>query len=356
MLLLIIRVAYLLICAGAIASFTLNANTGAPEIVSNHPVPAFIILIAVSQSVVIVDLLVRKKRIEVVSAIYFGLLVGVLLSYLLTQALNPLFEMNELFGSQGRGYRTGAIMLSLLILPYLCISFLLQTKDDFRFVIPYVEFSRELKGGRPLVIDSSALIDGRIADVVETRILDAEMVVPKFIIQEVQDIADSHDKLRRSRGRRGLDVLRALQQDPKVDIHVHESDSAPAKGRSVDQRIVDLAKQLNGRVLTNDFNLNKVASVQGVEVVNLNDVSNALKPRYIPGEHIRIKLIKEGESPGQGVGYLDDGTMVVCENGGNEISKQIDLVVTSVLQNSAGRMIFGRISEDHAPTARRQHS
>ncbi len=356
MLLLIIRVAYLLICAGAIASFTLNSNSGAPEIVSNHPVAAFLILIAVSQSVVIIDLLVRKKRIEVVSAIYFGLLVGVLLSYLFTQALNPLFEMNELFGSQGRGYRAGAIMLSLLILPYLCISFLLQTKDDFRFVIPYVEFSRELKGGRPLVIDSSALIDGRIADVVETRILDAEMVVPKFIIQEVQDIADSHDKLRRSRGRRGLDVLRALQQDPKVDIHVHESDSAPAKGRSVDQRIVDLAKQLNGRVLTNDFNLNKVASVQGVEVVNLNDVSNALKPRYIPGEHIRIKLIKEGESPGQGVGYLDDGTMVVCENGGSEISKQIDLVVTSVLQNSAGRMIFGRISEDHAPAARRQHS
>jgi len=355
MLLLIIRVIYLLFCAGAIATFTLNTKTGAPKIVVDYPVPSFLLLIAISQSVVIIDLLVRKKRIEVVSAIYFGLLVGVLLSYLLTQALNPLFAMNELFGTQGGGYRTGAIMLSLLILPYLCISFLLQTKDDFRFVIPYVEFSRELKGGRPLVIDSSALIDGRIADVVETRILDAEMVVPKFIIQEVQDIADSHDKLRRSRGRRGLDVLRALQQDPKVDIHVHESDSAPAKGRSVDQRIVDLAKQLNGRVLTNDFNLNKVASVQGVEVVNLNDVSNALKPRYIPGEHIRIKLIKEGESPGQGVGYLDDGTMVVCENGGNEIGKQIDLVVTSVLQNSAGRMIFGRIGDDNAPSAR-QHS
>ncbi|MGE0377605.1 MAG: PIN/TRAM domain-containing protein, partial [Planctomycetaceae bacterium] len=219
---------------------------------------------------------------------------------------------------------------------------------------PYVEFSRELKGGRPLVIDSSALIDGRIADVVETRILDVQMVVPKFVIQEVQDIADSHDKLRRSRGRRGLDVLRALQQDPKVDIHVHEGDAGPAKGRSVDQRIVDLAKQLNGRVLTNDFNLNKVASVQGVEVVNLNDVSNALKPRYIPGEHVGIKLIKEGESPGQGVGYLDDGTMVVCENGGSEVGKQVDLIVTSVLQNSAGRMIFGRISEDGVPGGRRQ--
>lgn len=355
MLLLIIRVVYLLICAGAIATFTLNTNTGAPRIVRDNPVISFIVLMIISQSVVVIDLLVRKKRIEVVSAIYFGLLIGVLLSYLLTQALNPLFAMSELFGNQGDQFRAGAIMLSLLILPYLCMSFLLQTKDDFRFVIPYVEFSRELKGGRPLVVDSSALIDGRIADVVETRILDVEMIVPKFVIQEVQDIADSHDKLRRSRGRRGLDVLRTLQQDPKVDIHVHESETTPTKGRSVDQRIVDLAKQLNGRVLTNDFNLNKVASVQGVEVVNLNDVANALKPRYIPGERIGIKIIKEGESPGQGVGYLDDGTMVVCENGGNQIGQQIDLVVTSVLQNSAGRMIFGRIGDDHAPTSRRQH-
>lgn len=355
MLLLIIRVLYLLICAGAIATFTLSTKTGAPSVVRDNPVISFILLMLISQSVVVADLLVRKKRIEMVSAVYFGLLIGVLLAYLLTQALNPLFEMSELFGSQGGAYRAGVIMISLLIFPYLCISFLLQTKDDFRFVIPYVEFSRELKGGRPLVIDSSALIDGRIADVVETRILDVQMVVPKFVIQEVQDIADSHDKLRRSRGRRGLDVLRALQQDPKVDIHVHEGDLGPAKGRSVDQRIVDLAKQLNGRVLTNDFNLNKVASVQGVEVVNLNDVANALKPRYIPGEHVGIKLIKEGESPGQGVGYLDDGTMVVCENGGSEIGKQVDLVVTSVLQNSAGRMIFGRISEDGVPSGRRQH-
>src|SRR5690606_4210012 len=171
----------------------------------------------------------------------------VFLSFLLSQALNPLFESN-VFG-ESEAFRYGVTMMGLLILPYLCMSFLLQTKDDFRFVIPYVEFSRELKGGRPLVVDSSALIDGRIADVVETRILDVEMIVPKFVIQEVQDIADSHDKLRRSRGRRGLDVLRTLQQDPKVDIHVHESETTPTKGRSVDQRIVDLAKQLNGRVL-----------------------------------------------------------------------------------------------------------
>jgi uncharacterized protein YacL len=351
MLLLIIRVLYLLICAGAIAAYTLPQDTRAPSVVREYPVIAFCLLMLLAISFLLIDVLVRKKRIEVVSAIYFGLLIGVFLSFLLSQALNPLFESN-VFG-ESEAFRYGVTMMGLLVLPYLCVSFLLQTKDDFRFVIPYVEFSRELKGGRPLVIDSSALIDGRIADVVDTRILDAEMVVPQFILQEVQDIADSHDKLRRSRGRRGLDVLRKLQQDPHVDIRVQESDGAPAKGRSIDQRVVDVAKSLNGRVLTNDFNLNKVASVQGVEVVNLNDVANALKPRFIPGEHISMKIIKEGESPGQGVGYLDDGTMVVCENGGNDIGRQVDLVVTSVLQNSAGRMIFGRLGEDGTPARTR---
>jgi uncharacterized protein YacL len=256
MLLLILRVIYLLICAGAIATYTLNTQSGAPQVVTTHPVAAFIILMLITQVIVVIDLLYRTKRIEILSAVYFGLLIGVLLSYLLNQALNPLFAMSELFGNEGARFRGGAAMLGLLILPYLCISFLLQTKDDFRFVIPYVEFARDLKGGRPLILDSSALIDGRIADIVDTHILDGEMIVPEFIIQEIQDIADSHDKLRRSRGRRGLDVLRKLQQDAKVDIRVYEGDGAPVKGRSVDQRIVDLAKKLNGRVLTNDFNLN----------------------------------------------------------------------------------------------------
>jgi uncharacterized protein YacL len=220
----------------------------------------------------------------------------------------------------------------------------LQTKDDFRFVIPYVEFSKEVKGGRPMVLDSSALIDGRVADVVETNIIDAEIVVPQFILQEVQDIADSHDKVRRSRGRRGLDVLKKLQQDPKIEVRILETDGV--KGKSVDQRLIEICRQHSGRLVTNDLNLNKLAGVQGVNVINLNDVSNALKPRFIPGEHVRIKIIKEGESPGQGVGYLDDGTMVVVEQGSREMGREIDTVVTSVLQNSAGRMIFCRMSLD----------
>ena len=238
------------------------------------------------------------------------------------------------------------------MLPYMCISFLLQTKDDFRFVIPYVEFAKEIKGGRPLIIDTSALIDGRIADVMDTSIFDTELIVPSFVLEELQNIADSQDKNRRTRGRRGLDVLTKLQQKPKVEIRMLEVREKDDLDHTVDQRIVSLAKRMSGRVVTNDFNLNKVASVQGVDVINLNDVANALKPRYLPGEQLHIKVMREGESFGQGVGYLDDGTMVVCEQASTLLGKEIDVVVTSMLQNSAGRMIFGRLLNPPGPTAR----
>ena len=275
-----------------------------------------------------------------ISVIYFGLLIGILLAHLLNLALGPLFSS---LGNEGKNFQAGITMLALLILPYLCITFMMQTKDQFRFVIPYVEFERELKGGRPMVLDSSALIDGRIADIIETHVVDAQLVVPQFILQEIQDIADSHDKVRRTRGRRGLDILKKLQQDPKVDVKVVETDAA--KGKSVDQRLIESCKSFNGRLVTNDLNLNKLATIQGIQVVNLNDVANALKPRFIPGEAVRIKVIKEGEGYNQGVGYLDDGTMVIVEAGSKEIGNDVDTVVTSVLQNSAGRMLFTRLAE-----------
>jgi len=233
-------------------------------------------------------------------------------------------------------------LISPLVMSYLSISLLLQTKDDFRFVIPYVEFARELKGGRPLILDSSALIDGRISDVIETRILDARMIVPGFVLKEIQDIADSSDKSRRTRGRRGLDVLAKLQSMPQTEIEVIDVEDPDSKGVPVDQRLIKFAKGQGGRIVTNDFNLNKVASVQGVDVINLNDVASALRPRFLPGELLRLKIQREGEGAGQGVGYLDDGTMVVCEQAQAMIGQEIEATVTSVLQSSAGRMIFAR--------------
>lgn len=341
MLLLVIRAMYIVICVGAIATFCFTETSALPVAIQNNNVVAFVLMSLLAMSVLLVDILIPQKRVDIVSAVYFGLLIGALLAYMFNLAFRPFFSTRELFGDEGHAYWMAFSLMTVLIMPYLCITFLLQTKDQFRLVIPYVEFSRELKGGRPLVLDSSALIDGRIADLVLTNIVDSEFIVPQFILQEVQDIADSHDKLRRGRGRRGLDVLKRLQQDPKVDIKVHETEVNSTK--TVDQRLVDVTRELNGRLITNDVNLNKLASVQGVDVVNLNEVANSLKPRFIPGEHVRIRIIKEGEGHGQGIGYLDDGTMVVVEQGTREMGREVDTVVTSVLQNNAGRMIFSRL-------------
>jgi uncharacterized protein YacL len=333
MLLTVIRILYAFVCAGAIASLLQPTVRSLPSYFYEYPVPMFCLLMLITQSVTLLDAWLPRKRIDLISCIYFGLLIGTLLTYLLSIALQPVLT---------DGMSRVVISLLAIVLPYICISFLLQTKDDFRFVIPYVEFAREVKGGRPLILDSSALIDGRIADVMETQIFDTELLVPSFVLEEVQEIADSSDKVRRTRGRRGLDVLTRLQQNPKIEIRMYETKVDDFQGMTVDQQIVGLAKRLGGRVVTNDFNLNKVASVQGVDVINLNDVANALKPRYIPGEALKIRVIREGESIGQGVGYLDDGTMVVCEQAANMVGRDLDVVVTSVLQNSAGRMIFGR--------------
>lgn len=342
---------YLLVCASAILTFVaqnsatvidpntgLTSTVGPPEFVSNYKLLSFVILLFLSQTVTLIDFLVPKKRVETISSIFFGLLIGFLLSYVLVQALGP-----ALADSQFRGIMT---VLVTLVVPYLCISLLIQTRDDFRFIVPYVEFSRELKGMKPLILDSSALIDGRISDVLDTKIIDAQLIAPDFILHEIQDIADSSDKSRRTRGRRGLEVLTHLQKSPEVDLRMMETDPQEYKGMPVDQKLVVLTKKLGGRVVTNDYNLNKVAGVQGVQTINLNDVANALKPRFLPGEHIRIKIIKEGESVGQGVGYLDDGTMVVCEQCSDQLGREVDISVTSVLQSSAGRMIFGKPYDD----------
>jgi uncharacterized protein YacL len=333
MLLNIIRAIYLVVCAGAIAAYV-STESPLPSALAARPLAGFFVLMLITSSVIFVDILIPSKRIEVISSVYFGLLIGFLLSYLTYTALQPVIFPD---------FKGVSLMVLNLIFPYLCTTMLLQTKDKFRFIIPYIEFAKEVRGGRPYVLDTSSIIDGRIADVIETKIINAPLIVPSFVLQELQDIADSNDKLRRNRGRRGLDVLSRLQSNPRIEVKLHDVKQEESQGMSVDQRLVDLAKKLGGCVVTNDFNLNKVASVQGVDVINLNDLANSLKPRYLPGERLTIKIIKAGEAPGQGVGYLDDGTMLVCEDGASMIGKESDVVVKSVLQSSAGRMIFGRL-------------
>ncbi|MEZ6048090.1 MAG: TRAM domain-containing protein [Planctomycetaceae bacterium] len=335
----ILTACYFIVCFGAFVTYVSSADeSDIPNAVLKHPFFSYLILMIIAMSVVVIDFMYPKKKVSTFSSIYFGLLTGFLLSYVLMLALRPALEY-----SVWKGLVT--IMVTLM-LSYTSISLLMQTRDDFRFIVPYVEFSRELKGSKPLIIDSSALIDGRISDVLETKIIDAQLVIPDFILHEIQSIADSSDKGRRTRGRRGLEILSKLQKDSEVDLRMMETDKNTYDGMPVDQKLVLLGKNLGGRIVTNDYNLNKVAGVQGVPTINLNDVANALKPRFLPGEHIRIKVIKDGESPGQGVGYLDDGTMVVCENCSDKKGREVEIAVTSVLQSSAGRMIFGKPYDD----------
>jgi uncharacterized protein YacL len=200
-----------------------------------------------------------------------------------------------------------------------------------------------------LLLDTSVIIDGRIADICDTRFIDTKLIIPRFVLQELQSVADSSDKLKRNRGRRGLDMLKRMQNNSKVELQIHEANLAELRdAHKVDERLVALAKAIGARVVTNDFNLNKIAQLQGVEVINLNELANALKSVALPGETMGVRLVKPGDQIGQGVGYLEDGTMVVVEQGRSYIGSDVNITVTSVLQTPAGRMIFGRI-EPRAP-------
>ncbi len=270
-------------------------------------------MICLALGVIALDVAARRKRLDTITAVYFGLIVGLLLTYVLGLTLTPLPISPK--------FRDPVQLVTGLVVCYVCISLLMQTKDDFRFIIPYVEFVKEIKGLKPCILDTSAVIDGRIADVVETHIIDGQLIMPKFVIAELQGIADSSDRLRRGRGRRGLDILNRLRNNADIELVVYERDLPEFAGLSVDLKLVALAQHLQGKLVTNDYNLNKVARLHGVAVINLNDLANALKPVFLPGEHIEVRIVKAGEEPGQGVGYLEDGTMVVIESGREHLNQ-----------------------------------
>jgi len=399
----IVRAVYLLVVLAFTVSYAIQDRIY--EQGSTYVTLYILIPSVAAFGLVMLDMFWRRKRLQVLSGLFFGLLAGLVIAYVLakivdlsgsifaetfneTQATSKalptvIVHLNlprgDVQDSQSRSTappaesseqrtvavaapaekrpapaKTSMVALAKVLLGasavFLCVSFVLQTKDDFRFVVPYVEFSRQAKGKRSVLMDTSVIIDGRIADIAETRILDSEVLVPRFVLSELQAIADSDDKLKRNRGRRGLDVLNRLQSSEKIDIRIVNLDppnldeSAP-----VDAKLVALAEHLGGRIMTNDYNLNKIAQIRGVEVVNINDLANAMKPVVLPGERLNVKIIRPGEEPDQGVGYLEDGTMVVAEHGKDHVGREITITVTSVLQTSAGRMIFGKYEANRTP-------
>ncbi|MCP4612319.1 MAG: TRAM domain-containing protein [Planctomycetes bacterium] len=292
-------------------------------------------------TVFLIDLFTPKKKLGALSGVFFGLLVGLFLTWCLTQVLDLL---NEIHGLGLTEISLSAIKSVMgICVCYFVISIVMRTKDDVRFVIPYVEFAKQTKGSRPLVLDTSAIIDGRIADLCQSKLFDAPLIVPRFVLNELQLVADSADKLKRNRGRRGLDILNQMQSNTAIEVEIDDTmykEVEEVKG--VDQKLVMFTRACNGRLSTTDYNLSKVAQVREVDVVNINDLANSLKVIALPGETMEVKIIKAGEEVEQGIGYLDDGTMVVVEGARNKIGRDLLISITSSLQTSAGKMIFGK--------------
>lgn len=294
-------------------------------------------MIALPLTVIGIDLSLRRKDLTVITAIYFGLLVGVFLTYIALLALTPILAANS-----DNPVASWLPLVLGMILCYICTSLLLQTRDDFRFLIPYVEFARDVKGLRPNILDASAIVDGRVADLAETGLFQSRFVVPSFVVDELQDAADSSDKQQRLRGRRGLDVLAHLRENKTVDIEVLAPVDEADADSSEEQRVVAMARRLGGRIITNDPNVVKIAGVRSVQALNINEMAISLKPTFVPGDTVDVRLVKPGEGAGQGVGYLDDGTMVVVEGGREQIGRLVHASVTSTLQTSAGRLVFAK--------------
>ena len=353
MLLHLVRIAFLLVILAITISYAYQADV--LEKGTTYATWYILIPAILATVVILIDMLWRKKRLQLLSGMFFGILAGLVIAYTLNLVVDLVVQVFPRLTAGGEPMIQLIKVLIGAASVFACLAFVLQTKDDFRFVIPYVEFSKQTKGARQLLLDTSVIIDGRIADIADTRILESELITPRFILAELQAIADSDDKLKRNRGRRGLDVLNRLQGNDKIDIRIIETHiPSVEEAVDVDAKLVALAEHLAARVFTNDYNLNKVAQLRGVDVININDLANALKPIVLPGETLNVKILKAGEEAGQGVGYLEDGTMVVAEQSRDYVGREIVITVTSVLQTSAGRMIFGRMDAEKTFSSRKK--
>jgi len=292
--------------------------------------------LALSLVVLITENYLKLCRLKTLIGGGLGLFFGLFVSNLIVNAI----QTGDIFGFSPNAIK----VLSAFIFGYLGMMWGVKTANEINIQNIKSLFTSSTSEENLKILDTSAIIDGRIEDISETGFLEGTLIIPQFVLKELQHIADSSDSLKRNRGRRGLDILHKLQKNVDVSVQIIEKDFPGIK--EVDAKLVELGKFLNGKVITNDFNLNKVAELQGVPVLNVNKLANALKPVVLPGEIMNVYIIKEGKEYGQGVAYLDDGTMVVIDNARNSIGQNVEVSVTSVLQTTAGRMIFGRIKEE----------
>ena len=325
---------------GLSGASVLGQITNRPDL---NPLAGVGIALATATVLIVLEILFSKGPIRTISAVAFGLLIGLVLSLVFQPVVE--FVVRAVASPDVRFGQGFAALLSFLnvlttaIFCYFGVTLLLQTKDDFKFIIPYVEFRKAVKGHAPLIFDTSSFVDGRIEAIIGAALFDQRLVVPKFVLGELQTIADSADRSLRERGRRGMDILNRVDRA----YHLEFVERTRRPGEDVDRALIALAAELDGKIVTTDYNLQKNARLQGVAVLNINDLATALKPEFVPGEGMTVRLLREGDEKGQAVGFLKDGTMVVVEGARQRIGQDVQVEVTSSLQTSAGKMVFGKL-------------
>jgi len=292
------------------------------------------------------DEMLKGFSLRAFSATTFGLLLGTVVALLIDRS--GLFEYAE-------KTTTGWLIRLALFLSFGYIGIVLamrSNKEDFSLIIPYVRFAKQNKPDNPLLLDTSVIVDGRIADLIEANFLEGLIVVPRFVLKELQQIADSNDPIKRARGRRGLDILNRIQRNTRNEVRIHEGDFPEEK--EVDTKLIRLARNLGAKLFTNDYNLGKIAELQLVNHVNLHEMAKSMRMVLLPGEMISLRIVREGKDKGQGIGYLPDGTMVVVNNAHSEIGHQVEVQVASMLQTGAGVIVFADLK--HHPSVASFHA
>lgn len=326
-----LRLLFLVICAGA--GYLVGYSAFG---IKNESLLGMTIGILIGALVILLDMFFKKATVKNMLSILLGIILGLLLNKLFIDVISLSNLDDDVVAKLN--------FISALVFSYLGAVLILRGQEEFQLMIPFVRLDTKASGNGIVLLDTSVIIDGRIADMCETDFIGGQVIVPGFVLKELQAIADSSDGLKRNRGRRGLDVLNKIKNSQHVSVKVHELDFPEI--HAVDAKLVKMAQELNARIFTNDFNLNKVAELQGIKVLNINALANALKPVVMPGEMMTVKILKEGKEDNQGVAYLDDGTMVVVDNGRKAIGHTVNVSITSVLQTQAGRMIFAKAADE----------
>lgn len=302
-------------------------------VVKQQPLMGLFLGILAGVTVILIEMGMRRISVRGLSSAVFGLILGIIMAKLISDAIGlaPISESTLSF----------IRVISTLVFCYLGMIIAMRGRDEFSLIIPYVRLKRQESYEGIILLDTSAIIDGRILDIFKTGFFEGRIVIPRFILRELQQISDSSDPIKRQRGRRGLEILDLMQKNLNIPINIHEEDFPEIP--EIDSKLVRLAKLLEAKILTVDFNLNRIAGLQGIKVLNINELANAIKPIFLPGEEMEVRLIKEGKEFNQAVGYLDDGTMIVVEDARRFIGQEVRVIVTSLLQTPAGRMVFAKL-------------